>query len=393
MTDKIVSLSGHRPRSKATRRLNPEKLRKARKARAMTQTELAETVGLTRQAISAFEQGSKSPEGATLVEIASVLDQPIAHFTTELPPAFGPLSARSYRAFGAATKRRNDQCDILTEWFSVTVSYLERFVNFPDVNIPEVPQPECDGAYSEEEIERSAEIVRSAWGLGLGPIGNLTKLLESRGVFIGHLPITTGKVNAFSYWCGARPLIITGTEDTTAVRRRFDLAHELGHLVLHQGIGQEELEVKDTLDRVESEANRFAGAFLLPRNSYPNEVLSTRLSSFIPLKDRWKVAISAQVYRCNDLELFSEKQVLNLRKQLSFNKWRTKEPLDDELSVETPTLLRKASLLAIESGTMDVSSAINELNLSPKVVAASMGLTADELLPESKGSGPKITLR
>ena len=76
--------------------------------------------------------------------------------------------------------------------------------------------------------------------------------------------------------------------------------------MLHRGVGQEDIEDPKTLKRIEAEANRFAGALLLPRQSFPNEVFTTRLDAFVALKGRWKVAIQAMVFRCKDLGLFDE---------------------------------------------------------------------------------------
>lgn len=375
------------------RRLNPKKLQRARKAKALTQTDLAKEVGLTRQAVSAYEQGAKVPEADKLIEIAKILEQPISYFVAPEREAFGPFSARTYRAFGSATKKRNEQCDVLADWLSEIAAYVDETVNFPTPKIPEIDAPSDGDGYSEDEIEVAAETVRLAWGLGPGPIGNLTKLIESRGVFVGHLPVTSGGVNAFSYWSGIRPFIVTGANNTTAVRRRFDMAHELGHLVLHQGIGSEELEEKEILRRVEFEANRFAGALLMPRASYPNEVFSTRIANFLPLKERWKVAIAAQIYRCSDLGILTDEQVLNLRKQVSAKKWRTREPLDDTLPVEQPQMLRRAMRIAIDGGVVDVPMILNDLNLNTSIISSVLGLCVNDMQIRHKGTELNLTLK
>jgi Zn-dependent peptidase ImmA (M78 family) len=247
--------------------------------------------------------------------------------------------------------------------------------------------------YEDEEIEVAATSVRRSWGLGDGPIGNLVKLIESRGIFVGHLPLPNETVNAFSFWSGAVPFIITGTDDTTAVRRRFDLAHELGHLVLHQGIGEEELEQKQVLDRVETEANRFAGAFLLPATSYLNEVFTARLEAFVELKKRWKVAISAQIYRCSDLEIFTEHQILNMRKQMSARRWRKCEPLDDQIPIEKPSLISKAVGLLFESKVLSPADLLTGININPKVIEGLSGLEAGSLGRSSDDEVPVIGLK
>jgi Zn-dependent peptidase ImmA (M78 family) len=104
----------------------------------------------------------------------------------------------------------------------------------------------------------------------------------------------------------------------------YDLAHELGHIVLHRWIEQVDLENKTILKEIEAEADKFAGAFLLPSTSFPNEIYTARLDAFVPLKERWKVSIQAMVYRCRDLDIIDADQALNLYKQISFRRWRKK---------------------------------------------------------------------
>lgn len=380
------------PAGRERRRLIPWRLAKARRAERLTQTDLAAKVGLTRQAISAFEQGSKHPDGATLFALSRELKQPVSYFTGVSPEPFGPFSARTFRAFGAITKRRNDQCEVLSEWLASVTSYYSGMVNFPKPNVPATLGPTDGDGFSDEEIENAAAEVRRSWGLGDGPIGNLIKLVESRGIFVAHLPIADDTVNAFSFWSGAVPFIIMGTDETSAVRRRFDIAHELGHLVLHQGVSDAELEDKFVLSRIEAEANRFAGAFLLPAKTYPNEVFTTRLEAFQELKSRWKVAIAAQIYRCSDLGLFSERQTLNLRKQLSARKWRKHEPLDDILPLETPSLVSKGAELILKSNRKTTHEIVAEINISPEIVEVLSGVPAGTFRSES-GAAPVVSLK
>lgn len=384
---------GKSGREEIQTKIFPEKLQKARKALLLTQTELAARVGLTRQAISSYEQGTKQPDTANLIKIASELQQPISYFVARPHESFGVFSARNYRAFGASTKKRNEQCDVLSEWVTTIASFLSGTINFPEPSIPEISPPEDGSNYSDEEIEQAAELVRDSWGLGSGPIGNLTKLIESKGIFVSHLPFVDKGVNAFSFWSGTKPFIVAGGEETTAVRRRFDMAHELGHLVLHQGIDESELEDKEVLSRVEAEANRFAGAFLLPRISYPNEVFSTRLDAFLELKTRWKVAVSAQVYRCSDLGLFTERQILNLRKQISFKKWRKREPLDASMTIEEPGMLQRASRIALDAGVLSPDAMFNALNFNKKIISQVSGISIEEFGNTVIAADPYLSIK
>src|SRR6266446_2116744 len=297
-------------------RLIPSRLRDARKVARLSQGDLGERCGVTRQAISAYERGDKSPEPATFRRLADALNQPISFFTTEDRPQFGNPGLKFFRRFGPDTARRNDACTVLGDWFVQTVRYFDDFVNYPIVRVPEATSDTPSGRYSGEHIDLIAEDCRKQWGLGLGPISNTLALLESKGIAICRYELTGERVEAFSFWNGDHPFIFMASEKEANVRIRYDLSHELGHLVLHRWIEKEELEDPKILKAIESEADRFAGAFLLPSKSFPNEVFTTRLDAFVGLKRRWLVSVQAMIYRCRDLGLIDDDQFLNLYKQI-----------------------------------------------------------------------------
>ncbi len=367
----------------AFRGFSPSKLKDARCARLLNQTELATAVEVSRQAISAFESGEKSPDPATAGRIADALAQPLSYFATDELPTFGETGTRFHRAYGAETKRRNSACDVMGKWFVQAARYFFERVSFPQVRVPSAAPINGD-IYEDDEIEDIAMECRRAWGLGVGPISNVVGLLETNGIAICRYEMTGEKIEAFSFWNGDRPFIILSSDKSSAVRSRFDAAHELGHIVLHRWVGQEELEDPKVLKRVEAEANRFAGAFLLPAKSFPVEVYSPRLDAFVELKRRWKVAIQAMVYRCKDLGVFDEAQITNLYKQISFRKWRTKEPLDDTLALERPSLLKRAVELLVSSGKSAADEIVSDLRLSASVIAAFCAVPVEFFLPATR---------
>jgi Zn-dependent peptidase ImmA (M78 family)/transcriptional regulator with XRE-family HTH domain len=369
----VVSFPAARGGS-AARRLVPSRLKDARLAKRLNQSELAVAVDVSRQAISAFEQGEKSPESDTMARIAVVLDQALSFFVTDDPPTFGDSSTRFLRAFGPDTKRRNLMCEVLGKWFVQTSRYFSDLVNFPAVDLPSASPKNVSGRYNNDEIEAAAEECRGHWGLGLGPISNVVGLFENKGITICRYEVAEDDIEAFSFWNGPRPFIFLSSRKDSAVRARFDAAHELGHLILHRWVGPEELEDPKTLRLIEAEANRFAGAFLLPRKSFPNEVYTTRLDAFVPLKRRWKVAIQAMIYRCKDLWIFDEDQITNLYKQISYRKWRTKEPLDDEIPLEQPHLLKQSIELVIKARKKMAEEIAGDIRVSSRMIAAFCGV-------------------
>jgi len=319
--------------------------------------------------------------------IAAVLQQPLPFFSSADGPSFGEIGTRFHRAYGAETKRRNLMCDVLSKWFVQTARYFYDLVSFPSVNVLSA-SPDSGDAYDEEEIEKIAFECRRSWGLGVGPISNIVGLLETNGIVICRHEVAGERIDAFSFWNGARPFIFLSSDKDSAVRSRFDAAHELGHIILHKGVSQEDLEDSEILKRIEAEANRFAGAFLLPAMSFPNEVYTPRLDAFVDLKRRWKVAIQAMVYRCKDLGIFDEMQITNLYKQISFRRWRKHEPLDDSIQFERPNLLKTAVELVVSAGRKMADEIVSDLRMAAPLVAAFCGLSAEYFRPRE---GPGFT--
>jgi len=368
------------------RRLIPARLLEARLASRLNQSELANLVGVSRQAISAYEQGGKTPEPATMRMLASALDQPVSFFTKADAPTFGTHSVNFFRKTGADTKRRNMACEVYANWLSRTAYVFDPVVNFPAVDLPGFePQSSGSSTYDDDEIEEIAEKVRDHFGLGLGPISNVIRLLEAKGVVIGRVQIPGENIEAFSFWSGVRPFIFLASDKDSGARARFDAAHELAHLVLHRWVGADEIEDRDRLREIEAEADRFAGAFLLPRQSFPNEVYSPRLMAFVDLKARWKASIQAMIYRCKDIGIFDEQQIINLYKQLSFKKWRKTEPLDGPggIPLEQPLLLRKIAELVVESGHRKKDEIKSGLAFSPSIIEQLAGLPPNFLSAEA----------
>lgn len=352
----------------------------------LSQGELGDLIGVSRQSISAYERGDKMPEPATFQKMAEALKQSTVYFTSDEAPLFGESTTRFYRKTGPDTLRRNEACAVLSSWFVQVARYVDDFVNYPAVVLPECSPGAADGTYSTEEIDSVARQLRQLWGLGAGPISNVTALLESKGIVIGGYELERENVEAFSFWNGARPFVFIASEKESGVRRRYDLAHELGHLVLHRWVEQLEIEDRARLKVIESEANRFAGAFLLPKTSFSNEIYTTKLDAFIPLKERWKVSIQAMVYRCHDLEIIDDDQCLNLYKQISFRKWRKREPLDDphRIPIEQPRLLRRALELIFEKGRKSPDEIADDLRLSATWIEAFCNLPEGTLASKAE---------
>ena len=114
------------------------------------------------------------------------------------------------------------------------------------------------------------------------------------------------KRQAFSVWFDNKPFIFLSSDKDTNVRIRFDMAHELGHLLMHADYYSEE-DLKNPVihEKLENEADRFAGAFLLPKETFSKDVFSTSIDHFIQMKSKWKASIGCMIYRCDTLGILS----------------------------------------------------------------------------------------
>lgn len=340
----------------------PEKLKEARLARGYTVTALAEKIGISKQTISKYELGQASPSSETMIKYCNLLKFDINYFMFDNEKNDYNYGTIFFRSLKSAESLIREEIKIRIKWTNYIYNYINEFVEFPNLNLPDI-KPELLEDLNLEKIEEISEILRNYWNVEKGPINNLSILLEKNGIILCNSDIYNVKVDACSEVINNTAIFFIRTNEISACRLRFDLAHELGHLILHSGITKEDLQDKELLDRIEKEANMFASAFLLPRQEFSNDVLALSLDHFVNLKSRWKVSISAMIYRCNELRIFSDSQVLYLRKQISLKKWRTVEPLDDVIKTEKPKLLCNAINLIVDNDIQSKNQISKDLNL------------------------------
>lgn len=300
---------------------NPQRLILARKRRKVTARALASAIGVSPITISRLENGVNEPEDDTVNALAAALDFPRPFFFAEDLDEL-PAGAASFRSLSSMSAKERDAA-----LSAGAIAYLfhdwvaERF-NLPDGDIPDVRE--------DATPEAAAGIVRAQWGLGEQPISNMVKLLESKGVRVFSLCEDTKNVDAFSCWRGDRPFVFLNTFKSTE-RSRFDAAHELGHLVLHRhGAPQDSRQA-------ESEADRFASAFLMPADDVISRIrYVASLDSLVSYKRRWGVSVAALNYRLHKLGIVSEWQNRSLNVELSSRGYRRQEP--EGLSPESSAL-------------------------------------------------------
>ena len=244
-------------------------------------------------------------------------------------------------------------------------SAINDIVEFPAINIYEAEDHEYN---SVQNIEVLAEKVRRQLGLGLGPISHVIKLLESLSCIVVNLADADEKIDAFSTFTG-RPIVVRNTQKLSPGRLRFDFAHELGHLIMHQGI--------ETGCRItEQQANNFASAFLMPRSAFASEFPRVRgaylnWDSLVQMKVRWGVSLKAIIYRAKALGMLSPEKAKSAYIYLSKNGYTKNERGDELMLIEQPLMLQNAIDL-LETHT--VNSVIKKSGLNRNMFVTKFNL-------------------
>lgn len=330
----------------------PERLVLARKRRRMTLAALARTAGVSAQSITAFENHRKVPSEPTLSSLAAALGFPVAFFHADPAPDLVP-GAVSFRAPSKMSAAERDSALSAGAIATTFNTWMEERFDLPRPNVPTYTYP----SYAPEQ---AAEMVRAHWGLGEAPAPNMVHLLEANGVRVFSIPPDCLDIDAFSTTRHGTPYIFLNTRKT-AERGRFDAAHELGHLVLHNG--HRPLHGRDP----EAEANAFASAFLMPRAGIlAQQLANASVERILSAKRRWNVSAMALAYRLHRLNLLSEWRFNQTNKQLAALGFRTDEP-GSKVSRESSQLLSK------------VFDALRDEGMTAADIAAEVGIYPEDL--------------
>ena len=338
---------------------NPHQLTSARISRGMTMKELSEKSEISRQMISNYESGKTTPKAENLLRIINVLGFPRSFFVAEMPELHS--GATFFRSQTAATKKARDMQKEKLKYTFEVYKKLATYVNFPAINLPVLIEKDIHDITEEDIIQKAFEL-RSIWGIDpVSPIKNLISTAEKNGIVIAEANMSDGALDAVSRWIIDRPFIILTDNNESSVRRRFNVAHEIGHILLHNSVESvHDYSSKELKNIIERQANSFASHFLLPSGAFEESLLSTSLEYYKDLKKYWKVSIQAMVFKTHSLGLIYDDQSFYLNKKISWNKWRTKEPYDDLIPVEKPSLMDTVYKMIVENNVVYP----NELNNS-----------------------------
>ena len=293
------------------------RLQQARKAAGLSLRDLGDRVGVSHAAIKKYEDGAATPPSDMLLKLSQVLGVRVAYF---FRPQTVVLDALEYRKHSALPKKR---LDAIT---NQVIDQIERRMELENL-FPHPPQAfalpaKLPPVHDMADIEQVAEHVRKVWGLGQNPIPDLIGTLENQGIRVFVTDDDGDKhFDGLTAFAGTVPVIVVGRH-WPGDRQRFTLAHELGHLLLAQ-------RTPSDLD-VELVCNRFAGAFLFPRNAVLQELGAHRNAiewqELALLKAEFGLSMGGILYRARDLGIVSAAYRQAQADQFKAKGWHLTEP-------------------------------------------------------------------
>ena len=300
----------------------PKRLRLARKRIGLSMQALAAKVTpkVTAQAISKYEAGKMMPSSAVLVGLAEALQVSLDFLMSAQVDTLDGLEFRKHSATSARDRA-------LAE--AIVIDNLERYLAIEDIlGIP----PQVDGfdelatdrIASEDEIDAKADQLRDFWQLGMDPIPSMCALLEDNGIKVVEDDLPQ-RINGLACRVLRRgtpvaDAVVVSTQ-TNVERKRFNLAHELAHRVVHS--------TRNPAIRLEPAMNRFAGAFLVPRQHLLHEAGAHRhrltYYEIIRLKHTYGVSAAAMLMRLGQVGILRPTSVRHAFSTFA-RSWRADEP-------------------------------------------------------------------
>ncbi len=343
------------------------RLTEARQAFGLTKVALAEMINVSPAAVSQYESGPQSPRSDVMDRLCDKLGFPRAFFMrATVQESTDPIFWRSNASATQIARERSLQ---RLRWLNEITYYLKEYLDFPKLDLPKIRMADNFRSLTAAEIELYAQQCRDWWNFGLGPIPDLLLELENSGVITARINVAADTLDAFSQWSASGiPYVVLARDKASAVRSRFDAAHELFHLLLHRQVDRRRVNSKTDWKILEQQAHRFAAAFLLPAKSFSEELWAPSLDGMLARKERWKVSVAMMIVRCEHIRLIDQDQAKRLWINYNRRGWRGEEPLDAVLKAEQPRLLRRSVEAIVGEGIKSKEQVVDDLSLPAREI-------------------------
>ena len=327
-----------------------ERLKVARHRAGLSTRALADAAGVSAMAVSKYERELDVPGSDVLIRLARALGVKVEFLLRRVDVRLAEASFRCRKALPAKQRRA-----VLANVQDLAERFVQAAELFGKVEEPDLPRVRVRDV---ARAEAAAETLRERWGIGQGPIDNLTAVMEAHDVLVGPVDAKTGFDAATVRTEGELSLpVVVVRLGVVGDRQRFSMAHELGHLAMDVDSGVNE----------EKAAHRFAAALLVPAAAAKTELGEKRAGldwlELHLLKHKYGLSMQSWVMRAADLGIITAAVAGNLHRTFRARGWHRQEP-GDQISAEEPQRLKLMVLRALAEDLITESRAAELLGMS-----------------------------
>jgi len=271
------------------------RIKNARKLKCLSQQDLADNIGVSKQMISKYEKGLSIPNSSKLIKLSKLFDLKVDYFFRSYKVELGEVNFRKKSNFSV---RKQESLKELIKIKLENYLWLEDILSI-DYSFDNIIKN--DKINSLRDVEKVVLKLRKKWNIGLDPIHNIIQLLEDKEIKVIELEDVEDKFDGLACFVNGKYPVIVVNSIFPVERKRFTLLHELGHLLLN---------LPDCkANEKEKICNKFAEEFLLPRSIVIEEFGGKRnhitLPEFISTQKKYGISIQAIVYRLVDANIFT----------------------------------------------------------------------------------------
>lgn len=328
-----------------------QKIRQGRILNAMSLQDLANSVGISKQMISKYENGISMPSSKTLIQLSKSLNVTLDYFFAPSSVELGEINFRKKNSF--SVKKVN----ALKEEIKIRLSsYLEI------ENILQVDNSFKNPLHKKKvsglaDVEQVVKELRNEWEIGFDPIHNIIQLLEDKEIKVIEIDEPQNSFDGLASIVNGKFPVIVVNKNFSVERKRFTLLHELGHLLLE--LPENDIKFEEQI------CNRFASELLFPKSMILREFGMGRegisFRELIEVQLKYGISIRAIIYRLKDAKILSENKVAEFYKKLNFDT-RLKHEVDTE-RFQTPEISNRFEQLVYRAFSQELISSSKAASL------------------------------
>ena len=371
----------------------------------LSRGQLAKKVGVTEQAVWQYENGYTSPKLEVVNNLKKIFNVKASYFYREDLLKKSDIENIKVQHIAYRSETVNSLSKTQSELMHIRfldefLKKIESKISYPSnllVNLRNETltylqqNPDIN---RESQIQYIADLARQTIGLPKNSNRNFLFLLEKAGVFIFEKEIGE-TIDAYSLWTeDDRPYIILGTIKKSAARRNFDLAHELGHLLIHYKV-EFNMQDKSCYRRLEDEANSFASAFLMPeefQRDCKEIVKVSNPDAYLDVKEKWEVSLQAIAMKVHKLGLMEYQQYRYFFMSINKKGYKTMEPLDDKIPVSRPSKMKSILQLVFEKELVTMSDLLDELKVDQEFLTQITGIEKEFFITYLQNERKRFTM-